>query len=317
MNKTRQTFSIVGVAALLAVGAAIYAQESRFHGERHNAIVQEKQSSEREVREKRLAEGTARVGVAFEGGNMLEYRMTDAPVKGAPFSAQIVVENTQTLANGVHISSKSAGMLYRDGDGRTRSEQPREGGPEIVLINDPVARVAYHLHMFQQTAVKVAFESHDGDEQMAEHRAAMERKHVELERQVVEAHGRDVHSEHGSEVRVALSEGQLKEDRELGRERKVESLGTQTLEGVQAVGTRVTFTFPAGAEGNDQPFSISFEKWYSPDLQVVIMTRHNDPRSGDNVYRLTGINRSEPAHSLFEPPSNFALKEERVGLREK
>ncbi len=103
----------------------------------------------------------------------------------------------------------------------------------------------------------------------------------------------------------------------MGRERKIESLGPQNFEGVQAVGTRITFTFAAGTEGNDRPFDIVTEKWYSPELQIVVMTRHSDPRSGENIYRLTNINRSEPARSLFEAPSDFRLKEEIVELRRK
>src|SRR5215472_12596482 len=49
-----------------------------------------------------------------------EYGLSKS-VKGAPFSAQVVVENTQTLANGTHISQKMTGALYRDSEGRIRS----------------------------------------------------------------------------------------------------------------------------------------------------------------------------------------------------
>jgi hypothetical protein len=208
-------------------------------------------------------------------------------------------------------------MLYRDSDGRTRSEEPRDGGPEIVLISDPIARVAYHLHMFQQTAVKVKYESLEGNREIEEHKAEIEHKHVEMEQQRMAEARREARVELRNEIGVAITEAQLKEDHQLRRERKVESLGTQSFEGVQAVGTRVTFTFAAGTEGNDQAFDIVSEKWYSPELRMVVMTRHNDPRSGENVYRLTNINRSEPVRSLFEAPSDFALKEEKAELRRK
>jgi hypothetical protein len=88
-----------------------------------------------------------------------------------------------------------------------------------------------------------------------------------------------------------------------------ESLGTQTIEGVQAEGTRTTFTIPAGQIGNEQPIQVINERWYSPELQVVVMTRHSDPRTGEEVYKLTNINRSEPAHQLFEIPSDYTVKE--------
>ena len=326
MNKMRQTFSIYAVAALLAVAAAIYAQDSRSHGEQQSATTQERQKKERELKELNeertvaVVDGDIRVFTFVEP---LEYKIADKPIKGAPFSAQVVSENTQTLANGVHISSKSAGMLYRDSDGRTRSEEPRDGDPEMVLINDPIAGVSYRLHMFNHTAVKVKYDSLEGNRKVEELKAEIEHRHSEMEHkrmtegEVVDARSRQLHSGVANKVELAITERQLTEDRELGRERKVESLGTQTVEGVQAVGTRVTFTFAAGTEGNDQSFDIVHEKWYSADLQMVVMTRHSDPRSGDHVYRLTNINRSEPARSLFEAPSDFALKEEKAGLRRK
>ena len=310
--KIGQTFSTGMMCAVLAVGAVIYAQESRSHSEQQIATTQERRSTERELKEKYVAELATGGKLAFASVDRFEYHIGDTPIKGAPFSAQVVTENTQTLANGVHINSKSTGMLYRDSDGRTRTEEPRDGSPEIVLISDPIARVAYHLNMFQQTAVKVRYESLEVNREIEE-RTEREQKHVEMEhKRMAEAHSREAHVELRNEIGVAITEAQLKEDRQLKRERKVESLGTQSFEGVQAAGTRVTFTFAAGTEGNDQPFDIVAEKWYSPELQMVVMTRHNDPRSGENVYRLTSINRSEPARSLFEPPPDFRLKEERV-----
>ena len=96
-----------------------------------------------------------------------------------------------------------------------------------------------------------------------------------------------------------------------GLKPKTESLGTQVIEGVNAEGTRSTITIPAGTEGNDQPFDIVSERWYSPDLQMVVMSSHSDPRVGESVYRVTNINRAEPAHSLFEVPSDFTVTEEK------
>jgi TonB family protein len=89
-----------------------------------------------------------------------------------------------------------------------------------------------------------------------------------------------------------------------------ESLGKQMIEGVEAEGTRSTVTFPAGAMGNERPLNIVSERWYSPELQTVVMTKHSDPRFGETSYRLTNINRSEPSRTLFEVPSDYTLKEE-------
>ncbi|MDQ1560451.1 MAG: hypothetical protein QOD32_3511 [Pyrinomonadaceae bacterium] len=88
-----------------------------------------------------------------------------------------------------------------------------------------------------------------------------------------------------------------------------ESLGKQLVEGVEAEGTRTTITFPAGMMGNERPINIVSERWYSSELQTVVMSKHSDPRFGETTYRLTNINRSEPARTLFEVPSDYAVKE--------
>ena len=90
---------------------------------------------------------------------------------------------------------------------------------------------------------------------------------------------------------------------------KSEPLGKQTIEGVEAEGTRTVTTIPAGKIGNERPIEIVFERWYSPELQTVIMTRHNDPRFGETIYRLTNISRDEPSRSLFEVPAGYTVKE--------
>jgi hypothetical protein len=92
-------------------------------------------------------------------------------------------------------------------------------------------------------------------------------------------------------------------------ETKTESLGVQNIEGVQAEGTRSTTTIPAGAIGNERAIDVVYEKWYSKDLQMTILSKHNDPRSGEQTYRLTNIRRDEPPASLFTPPADYKLIE--------
>jgi TonB family protein len=94
-----------------------------------------------------------------------------------------------------------------------------------------------------------------------------------------------------------------------------ETLGKQTIEGVEAEGTRTTVTLPAGLIGNERPINIVSERWYSPELQIVVMTKQSDPRFGETTYRLTSINRTEPARNLFEVPSDYTLKTERSPMR--
>lgn len=71
-------------------------------------------------------------------------------VKGAPYCATAVHENVQTLGDGNRIVRKQQSQLCRDGDGRTRREVQREGGPKVVYLNDPVARESWVIYPDQK-----------------------------------------------------------------------------------------------------------------------------------------------------------------------
>jgi hypothetical protein len=90
---------------------------------------------------------------------------------------------------------------------------------------------------------------------------------------------------------------------------KPESLGKQMIEGVEAEGTRITQTIPAGAMGNERPIEVSHERWYSQELQLDVMVKWVDPRSGESTQRLTNISRGEPDASLFQPSSDYTIRE--------
>src|SRR5262249_34990747 len=118
------------------------------------------------------------------------------------------------------------------------------------------------------------------------------------------------------EIKEASNDPVLKKKLEMVRTgktdadpRKKESLGTQTIEGVNAEGTRATLTIPAGKVGNTLPIEVVDETWYSPELQIIVMLKHRDPRSAETTYRMTNINRGEPDRSLFEVPVDYAVAE--------
>jgi hypothetical protein len=91
----------------------------------------------------------------------------------------------------------------------------------------------------------------------------------------------------------------------------MEDLGTQIIEGVTAEGKRHTTTWPVDSFGNDRPIITTSESWTSPDLKEVILSKSDDPRSGEHTHKLFTIDRSEPDPSLFEPPPGYAVKNER------
>ena len=212
-------------------------------------------------------------------------------VKGAPYKAEAVTEVTQSLADGNKITRRTTSTVWRDSSGRTRREVtlaavgPVMGGdmPRHVFIHDPVAGTTFVLEPDNRIARRMpAFGERKGPEgpDRPEGEAGPERGHRFFNRRV-------------------KGPG----------EEQTEKLGTQVIEGLEATGTRTTISIPAGAIGNERPIEVVSERWYSNELQAVVMSTHRDPRFGDNTYRLTGIQRVEPDKSLFEVPADYTVKE--------
>jgi hypothetical protein len=76
---------------------------------------------------------------------------------------------------------------------------------------------------------------------------------------------------------------------------------------VRVEGTRSTVTIAAGAIGNQAPIEIVSERWYSPELKTVILSRRVDPRFGETTYRLENIVRVEPPADLFQVPADYKV----------
>ena len=86
-------------------------------------------------------------------------------------------------------------------------------------------------------------------------------------------------------------------------------LGKQMIEGLECEGTRIVETIPAGQIGNDQPIEIVTERWFSPELQLTVLTKHSDPRMGDTTVRMANLLRVEPDQFLFKVPSDYVIKD--------
>jgi hypothetical protein len=86
-----------------------------------------------------------------------------------------------------------------------------------------------------------------------------------------------------------------------------DSLGTQRISGVEVVGRRTTVTVPVGQLGNDRPMQIVDERWESPQLKMVLYSRHSYPPTGVIEYRVTNIRRTEPPPDLFVIPADYVV----------
>lgn len=201
-------------------------------------------------------------------------------VKGLPYTADAVIDSTQTLRDGTSISHKSTTAVARDGEGRLRRERTldaigpfmaAEGARTLIVIDDPILGSHFVFDVEKKTARKIR--------------------------------------NPGPPPGEGHPPGNLYDQRGEFAEGKVESIGTKSIDGIEAEGTRSTITIPVGKIGNDRAIEIVSERWYSPSLQAVLISKHSDPRMGDTVYRLTNIKRAEPDPALFRVPADYKILE--------
>ena len=202
-------------------------------------------------------------------------------VTGAPFTATAVGTTNRTLADGTKISQTVQSNLYRDAQGRVRKEvtlpamaSSSNGTPKsLVVIHDPVAGTGYVLDSTKKIAHALPQHSKGTTDSAA-------------------GDATSTGPRHGAGANANVSK---------------ESLGTQTVNGVLAEGTRYTRTIPAGRMGNDKPLTIVREEWYSPDLQMIVQSKRTDPFVGETTYNVTKIQRTAPDASLFTVPSDYSV----------
>lgn len=199
-----------------------------------------------------------------------EFRFGDKLVKGSPFSAETVREESKRLFDGTLVKTQTKGAIYRDAEGRVRQELPVEsinGFPVLGRDNEPLRLI----HIVDHVA------------------------------------GRAVSIDYGAKTYfdIPFQKPSPLIPKDEPQDAKTESLGKQTVEGINAEGTRTTIEIPVGKIGNDRPVLVVTEKWYSPELQMVIMSKHTDPFIGEVVFKLVNIRRGDPAAELFKVPTEF------------
>ena len=241
---------------------------------------------------------------AIIGGAPLQLRQfvhppSETPRSGAPYSAIGTTETVQTLADGNHIVHTTASHYYRDGSGRTRTELSLSAvGPftleessTIVMITDPVAQRRFVLHPEQKRADVLPL----GPVALAAGAGGV--KHT--------ADGAAGVVSTGSPARCVPGAGSVPATNV--------SLGQKTLAGLQATGTKSEYTIPAGQIGNEQPITVTSEKWVSEELGVTVSSTLHDPMIGDTQFHLSQIQRTEPDPSLFAVPADYTLNDVTAG----
>jgi hypothetical protein len=250
-------------------------------------------------------------------------------VKDKPYSARSLTESTQTLADGNRIVQRNEALIFRDSAGRTRREQtlngvgPWQAGAPVTMINihDPVAGKTYVLDPATRTA-----------REARPFRMEIARAQAELEDAVTEVrtlvNGGASPAGPPGEQNVTLirrRERGAAEDVQvlaagtavgmppiavgvLGGNESVEDLGEQVLEGLLVSGSKLVNTIPAGTLGNERPIEIVTERWYSQDIDAIVLHRYSDPRFGERTYRLVNVVRGDPSPDLFELPQGYEVE---------
>lgn len=250
-------------------------------------------------------------------------------IRNAPFSADVITEYDRTLDNGGHIHRESRGKIWRDSLGRMRTEnqsavQFASEKSDRITINDPVQQVIIYLYPRN----KVATVCHFGDAN-SQPPAVLAKSSKPKDKATVRAGGQPgigngpadtlgvppVPTGQGNTANTSIpsaGEGQSKSGSGTftnSAGATTVPLGSKTIEGSSATGTRTTRTINPGRMGNDRPIVSISDTWVSSDLKITVLTETDDGQAGHSTTKLVNIVRSEPNPALFQIPADYAVKE--------
>ena len=90
-----------------------------------------------------------------------------------------------------------------------------------------------------------------------------------------------------------------------------QDLGMSTMSGVSVHGLRRTRELPMQETGAAaKPIQVTDEYWYSEDLHLIMLEKHDDPRTGEQIVSILDVNTAEPPAQLFDPPKTYRVVDE-------
>ena len=235
-------------------------------------------------------------GHVLDGGGVV------TGIKGRPFSADIINQTDQSLADGNHYREVH-GKVFRDAEGRTRHEMELRAAPDgsqqdVITILDPIAQIYVHLEPETKTATLYAYGPLGIGTPIrataSSEKAGPQAMAAPSVTSNADKHRRSVPGVAAGNFGVPT--------------REVEQLGTKVIEGFTVTGTRQTTITPAGSVGNDQPIVSSFETWFSNDLQIYLLTIMKNPQ-GETTYKLVDIHAGDPDPQLFQVPADYTVND--------
>jgi hypothetical protein len=189
-------------------------------------------------------------------------------IPGLPFSATIVLEVERYWPDGSTQTRRTINLIARDSSGRTHNEV-RRLMPEYFHGSPELMSV----QLFDPaTRIRMVYEP------------ALRVAHEQLVPQ---------------KPRTAATPNPLLH---------IDDLGTTTLNGLQAKGTRRTLTVYPGRKG--EPIEVEDEYWYSAELHLNLLVRHTDPRLGVETIGVSNLKREEPHASMFLLPPGYKVLED-------
>jgi hypothetical protein len=213
-----------------------------------------------------------------------------------PFTVTLTEKSVQPLANGGNITHESTTKLARDSNGRVYEEVHRtiatreNSTPHEVVsyhVHDPVANT--ETSWSSETKTATVF-----------HRPANSAAQSRF------AGGPTRPVEDASQTATQTATGPRAADRP---DVQREDLGSRTIAGVAAQGTRMTHVIPAGRQGNDVPLTSTRETWRSTDYGIILSSTESDPRFGTSERTATAFQAGEPSAALFRAPEGYAVKD--------
>lgn len=273
--------------------------------------------------------------------------MHGTPATNAPYSAEAVSERTQVLADGNRITNRHSSLSYRDSAGRTRHEvRGKDGEVRTVVIHDGETTLVLRpsdksgtriSRKMPELARKAREEARAKVEQLRKEGKlagdeAQRRAHEEVVVRRVERvrHGSAEGHPMMEDVQVRVREARERAvemrriapmiaraagERKYARDATTRDLGTKEIAGVKAEGKLRSYEIPAGAVGNEKPIVVTDETWVSPELGLTVYSKHSDPRSGEHVYRLENLRRTEPSAELFAAPAGYEIRDAGARIR--
>lgn len=205
------------------------------------------------------------------------------PKTGAPYSATVMTTHDQTLADGSVVHSSVTTYQARDAAGRTWEKrslgcQPGTDGErqpvQQVLVYDPGAQTSVSWKVDDPAKVY-----------------------------------RSVHTVPVGQPLPKPDMGQgatgLRAMEQMGIH--AEDLGSKTIAGIVADGTRFVTTVPASQTGSGHATKIVDETWVAEGPNLAVLNMEDNPRTGRTTVEVVDLKLNEPDPALFAPPAGYTL----------